>query len=682
MIEKNDRDQTHRYPVAVRDYTFRSGRLWLSGQDNLGGELPIEITFYRNGVVGVKTGGSAAYEPEYDFIQADCRQPDEEAQLKEEENTLRIAFCGYQVSISKRPYAMTILDASGRIILQDSVDDVDSVGEGMNRIAPLGLTQGADGAVLGANAAFLLRQDEHIYGLGERFTEFDKRGQQVVMKNFDTLGCRDENSYKNIPFYLSTYGYGLFVNTPLMAQFNVGYESIATLSIHTPEKGMEYLILLGENLKRIVSKFTQLTGPAALPPDWSFGLWFSTGFKDSSRRAVEQDAALLRQKQIPCDVLHFDCYWLREDMWCDFVWDDALYPDRVEMLRGLKAQGFKICLWINPYVTVKTQMYEEGARKGYFVKNSAGEPYTADLWHGLLSLCVMVDFTNPEAERWYRQKVASVLLEGVDVVKTDFGEEIPFDAVFYNGKTGEQMRNLYSRLYNKAVYETVGENKGAANALVWARSGCAGMQQFPVCWSGDPRSSWACMASTLRGGLSLGISGVPFWSHDMGGFYGEVKEAEFIRWCQFGLFSSHSRLHGTTAREPWAYGARAEKILTDFIRLRYRLMPYILKTARQCVRQGLPFLRAMVLEHPDDPTVYGISDQYYFGADLLVAPIFGGDNAQRRIYLPQGNWTDFLRGDRHQGGQWLTVQAPLEYMPIFVREGAQIEMNETIPQHL
>ena len=434
---------------------------------------------------------------------------------------------------------------------------------------------------------------------------------------------------------------------------------------------MEYYILTG-SLKDIVSTYTNMTGPAALPPDWSFGLWFSTGFAGTNSEMVVADARKLRELDIPCDVIHFDCYWLRDDMWCDFVWDDAMYQDRLQMIRRIKNMGYKICLWINPYVTIKTDMYLEGEKHGYFVRDTDGKPYLADLWHGLLSLCAILDMTNPEAVEWFRSKLKLVLAEGVDVFKTDFGEDIPADCIFYNGKSGEEMRNAYSILYNDVVFDEIKKMKGEANGLVWARSGFTGMQKYPVCWSGDPRSSFEGMAGTLRGGLSLGLSGVPFWSHDIGGFYGSVNDEVYVRWAQFGLFSSHSRMHGTTSRQPWAFGNQACKIVIDFIRLRYRLMPYILKTAKNCCERGLPFIRPLVLEDANDPNVSTISDQYYFGDDIIVAPVFGGHNHMRHVYLPEGEWNDLLTGQKYFGRRWLLIKCALEYMPIFVKDNADI----------
>jgi len=669
-----NRNFIQHYAAKLISFSQENHELSLIVEDKEENAFSIELGFFCDGIVRIRLGKEISA-PDYDFVNHDFLKPMNEVVVRETGENLEIGHCGKTIIIGKDPFSFMVIDAKGHIIYRENFNDVNPVGEGEDRIPPMGYITDSHGNVISTNICAALRYDEHIYGLGERFTEFDKRGQRIEMKNTDTLGCRDATAYKNIPFYISSYGYGLFLNSHMITVFDVGWRSTSSISINAPQSSLEYYILTGDSMKDILSRYIKLTGPAALPPDWSFGLWYSTGFKGNSRESTLSDAERFRKEGIPCDVMHFDCYWMRDDMWCDFVWDDAQYPNRIEMLNILKEQGFKICLWINPYVTIKTDMFREGSEKGYFAKKKDGSVYTADLWHGLLSYCAIVDFTNSEAVKWFQQKVRDVLNEGVDVLKTDFGEDIPLDCVFSNGKTGYEMRNVYSRLYNEAVYNTTREVKGEANALVWARSGCAGMQKFPVCWGGDAPATYEGMAATLRGGLSLSMSGVLFWSHDMGGFYGKVSEEMFIRWSQFGLFSSHSRLHGTTTRQPWAYGERAQAIVTDFIKLRYKLLPYILKTARKCVEDSIPFIRPLVLEHPDDPVVKEIYDEYYFGDDILVAPVLGGHNAVRLVYLPEGEWEDLLTKKKYQGRQWHEITCPLEYMPIFIKNGAEIPMN-------
>lgn len=669
------KEYEHHFPVILKSLERKENLFILTTEDNCGKTISLELGLFCGGLVRVRIAKESFTAPAYPVVREDIPAM-EGVELEEYEDKYSIVGEELKIDISKSPYIFKIYHSNGRIACEDSINDVDSVGDGYNQIPPAGYSvDGED--VKGMNLGFALHYDEKIYGLGERFSNFNKVGQTVKMRNFDTLGCRDETAYKNIPFYVSSYGYGVFVHNHNVFDFNIGTESSATLSVHVPGESLEYYIIVNESMKEIVSAYMNLTGPAALPPKWSFGLWYSTGFQGNSRESTLKDAQRFRDEEIPCDVMHFDCYWLRDDKWCDFVWDDKMYPQRQEMFARLKEQGYKICLWINPYVTITTEMYQEGRKKDYFAKNSQGKPYEADLWHGLLSPCVLLDFTNPEAVEWFKNKITVILKEGVDILKTDFGEDIPYDAYFYNGKTGKELRNIYSRLYNKVVYETIKECKGEENALVWARSGCAGMQQFPVCWCGDPRSSWEGMAASLRSGLSLAMSGVPFWSHDMGGFYGNVTKEIFIRWSQFGLFSSHSRLHGTTTRQPWAYDEETKNIIKKFVQLRYKLLPYIWKTAKQCVAEGVPFIRPMVLECQEDKNVYDIYDQYFFGPDIIAAPVFGGEMAERSVYLPDGEWEEMLGEKRHfEGGKWYTFECPLDYLPLFRRCDAEIEMQE------
>lgn len=667
-MKKYNYDQA-RFPKKIWTYEVKDAGVSIQAEDSKGATFGIDVEAVQPWVFRIRLYRENFIPPFGSRIAGTIREA-ETAKIKSTEEKLILDTGKMRMEIGKDPFFFRIYGAEERLVYEEQMEDVDSVLDGFQRMMPIGYEETAGVW----NICARLRPDEHIWGLGEHFTEFDKRGQEIRMWNQDTLGCRDTQAYKNIPFYLSSRGYGLFVNSVSDVEFQIGTESTASVCIHAAEESLEYYLITGEGPKEIVRTFTNLTGPAVLPPDWSFGLWYSVGFKGTNEAAVLEDAEKFRQKEIPCDVFHFDCYWLREDMWCDFVWDEVQYPNRAEMLKKLKEQHYKICLWINPYVTIKTEMYADGTKKGYFAKKADGSPYLADLWHGLLPLCAILDVTNQEAVHWFQGKLERVLEEGADVLKTDFGEDIPEDCFFANGKNGKEMRNLYSILYNQIVYETIERVKG--RGLVWARSGGAGMQRYPVCWSGDPRSCYEGMAGALRAGLSLGISGVPFWSHDMGGFYGKVTDEVYVRWCQFGLFSSHSRLHGTTARQPWAFAKETEEIVTRFIRLRYRLMPYILETAQKCAEFGEPMVRPLFLEHPFDPAVQTIWDEYYFGDAILAAPVFGGDQAERVVYFPEGTWQDLLTGAIYEGEKWRKFTCTLSYMPLFRKVGKKIPMAE------
>lgn len=678
MLAKNYNYKNARFPVKLLDWKIEKTGLVLTAQDNFGDRFYIQINTVKKNIARIRIWRDQFEKPFYDCVNNQMTDEEHDCSIILEDAKLQIETAEMKLILGTEFFTFRIENGKKRTVYEEQLDDVDSVGEGYNRIMPMGYTTDDTGHLQAYNVCARLRPNEHIFGLGERFTEFDRRGQSVRMWNQDSLGCRDEQAYKNIPFYLSSEGYGLFVNNPGAVEFAVGTESNASLSIHCQDTSLEYYIITGNSAKEIVRSYTNLTGPAALPPAWSFGLWYSVGFKGTDEEMVLKDAEQFRKMHIPCDVFHFDCYWLREDMWCDFVWDDKMYPNRKKMLAELKENHYKICLWINPYVTVRTTMYEEGNEAGYFIRNSKGETYLADLWHGLLSLCAVLDVTKPEAVMWFKEKLRGVLDEGIDVLKTDFGEDIPEDSIFYNGKTGREMRNVYSSLYNEIVFNTVREC--GKEGIVWARSGGAGMQRYPVCWSGDPRSCYEGMAGVLKSGLSAGISGVPFWSHDMGGFYGKVSDEVFVRWCQFGVFSSHCRLHGTTARQPWAFSKEACAIVTDYIRLRYRLMPYILKTAGECARLGEPFIRPLFIE-TDEPAAAMIWDEYYFGEDIIVAPVFGGDRTIRDVYLPIGSWTDMLTGKEYEGGRWYRLECRLDYMPVFIKAGAVIPMAQGLNEY-
>lgn len=588
--------------------------------------------------------------------------------INKKENYVELLTSQITVEISLDPWNISFKDKRGTIVLSEHANDVNAVGK--LRARPLGVTyESGSNNVLACNETFKINHKEHFYGFGEKFTEFDKRGQKIIMWNKDALGVRNEIAYKNVPFFMSTSGYGLFVNSTEAVEFDIGNFSNSSLTISVPGQVLDYYFIFGPDFKDILYLYTKLTGNAPVPPLWSFGLWMSTGFFEANRNSMEECAKKVRDKKIPCDVMHFDCFWLRDNMWCDFEWDENNYPNAEEMIQGLKDQGFKVCLWINPYVSERSDMFKEGVDKEYFIKKRDGTVYIKDMWHGLYPPCAIIDITNPDAVNWLKGKLRKLLKMGVDVFKTDFGEDIPEDAIFYNGQTGVNIHNLYSLLYNKAVFEVTKEFKD--KPIVWGRSGYAGSQKYPVCWSGDPACTYEAMAAVLRGGLSYGMSGVPFWSHDIGGFYGKPTTDLYIRWAQFGLFSSHSRCHGTTDREPWVFGEEAEKIFIKYAKLRYKLMPYIYSTALKSSKTGLPFIRPLVLMNQNDPTTFHIDDEYYFGDDILIAPVFT-DNNQRMIYLPEGGWVDYWDTKIYKGKQWIRYDAPLDILPIFIRKGAVI----------
>lgn len=512
---------------------------------------------------------------------------------------------------------------------------------------------------------------EKIYGLGERFTNFIKNGQTVDIWNEDG-GTGTEQAYKNIPFYLSNRKYGLFVDNPGKVSFEVGSEKVSRVQFSVPGEEMSYSVVGGENLKAILNTYTDLTGKAPLVPDWSYGLWLSTSFTtDYDEKTVLEFVDGMAERNIPLSVFHFDCRWMKELEWCNFDWDRSKFPDPEGLLKKLHDRGLKICVWINSYIGQKSPLFEEGAKNGYFIKNEDGSVWQWDKWQAGMAI---VDFTNPEATKWYQGYLKKLVAMGVDCFKTDFGERIPTEGVkYYDGSDPELMHNYYTYLYNKAVYDVLVETKGADEAILFARSATVGGQQFPVHWGGDCSSNYPSMAESLRAGLSFGMSGFGYWSHDIAGFEDQASPDLYKRWTQFGLLSSHSRYHGSTAyKVPWLYGDEAVDVAREFTELKLQLKPYLLKMAQETHETGVPMMRAMVLEFPDDPTCEDIDTQYMLGDDLLVAPVFREDGVAR-FYVPDDGtgqaWTNIITDTAYEPGKWYTEQYDYHTLPVLARPG-------------
>ncbi|MCB2411917.1 alpha-xylosidase [Demequina sp. TTPB684] len=511
---------------------------------------------------------------------------------------------------------------------------------------------------------------ELIYGLGERFGPFVKNGQTVETWNADG-GTSSEQAYKSIPFYLSSEGYGVFVNQPEHVSFEVGSMAVERVQFSTAGEGLEYFVIDGPTPKDVIDRYTRLTGRPAEVPAWSYGLWLSTSFTtDYDEGTVNSFVDEMRDRGIPLSVFHFDCFWMREFNWTDLEWDSRVFPDPKGMLHRLHTErDLHVCVWINPYIAQRSALFAEGKEKGYLVKRVDGSVFQWDWWVAGMAL---VDFTNPDAVTWFQDKLRALLSQGVDALKTDFGERVPTDVVWHDGSDPMVMHNLYTQLYNKAVFELLVEERGERDAVLFARSSTAGGQQFPVHWGGDNTSSFPSMAETLRGGLSLASSGFGYWSHDIGGFEGTPDPAVFKRWAAFGLLSSHSRLHGSDSyRVPWAFDEEAVAITAKFTQFKNTLMPYLYAASADAAAKGVSVARPMFFEFPDDPAVAYLDRQYMLGDNLLVAPVMSA-SGEVQFYLPRGTWTNIWTGETVPGGSWLTEVHGFETLPVYVREGAAI----------
>lgn len=506
---------------------------------------------------------------------------------------------------------------------------------------------------------------EYVYGLGERFTPFIKNGQSVEIWNEDG-GTSTQQSYKNIPFYLTNKGYGVFVNHPEKVSFEVASEMVTKVGFAVEGESLDYFFFNGPSMKEVLMRYTDLTGKPSLPSPWTFGLWLSTSFTTNyDEKTVNEFVDGMFERDIPLQTFHFDCFWMKEFSWSDFLWDSRVFPDPEGMLKRLKAKGLKICVWINSYIGQESALFEEGAKNGYFIKRPNGNVWQWDMWQPGMAI---VDFTNPAACEWYASKLERLLDMGVDCFKTDFGERIPTDVVYYNGANPKKMHNYYTQLYNKCVYDLLERKRGKGEAILFARSATVGGQKFPVHWGGDCWSDYESMEESMRGGLSLTMSGFGFWSHDIGGFESTSTPDVYKRWAAFGLLSTHSRLHGSTSyRVPWAYDDEAVQVVSFFTKLKASLMPYLYRNAVETSITGVPMLRSMVMEYTSDPTCAYLDKQYMLGDSLLVAPILNEDSLGQ-YYLPKGTWTSYFTNEAKEGGAWFEETYDYLSLPLFVRE--------------
>jgi alpha-D-xyloside xylohydrolase len=598
--------------------------------------------------------------------------PDEsKATIEQSETHVCLRTSSLKLEVALQPFHMAFYSADGRLLLSQNYSEITAVRMKLT-ILPFGLSK-VNGRRVAFHDTFTAEPDEHFFGFGEKFTGFDKRGQRVTIWNSDCGGAWSERAYKNVPFFLSSRNYGIFVDSTSAVHFDMAASNTATFSLINPDNALDYYVITGPDPKSIITRYASLVSFPILPPKWSLGTWISSGFQRDSATEVLRRAKLIREHDIPCDVLHLDCYWQRFGRWSELLWDSELFPDPAGLLAELKALDFKVCLWMHPYIGTASERFVEGDKKGYFLKNQQGETYVVDIWGGFHPPVGIIDVTHPEAVAWFKELLREPLRMGAEVYKTDFGEGIPNDAVNYAGIQGERFHNLYTLLYNDIVADVTEEVTG--HRLTWGRSTYAGGQRHAAQWSGDVNCTFTGMAATLRGGLSMAVCGHPFWSHDTGGFTGRPTDHLYVRWAQFGFFSPLVRMHGTSTRLPWDFGPQALEIIRSYARLRYRLLPYMYSYAVIAAQTSLPMLRPMLLEFADDPVTYTLDLQYMFGSELLVAPIFN-DRGEHSIYLPEGRWVDYWTHEVTSGPRTLHVQVPLDMLPLYVRADALIPTTE------
>lgn len=559
------------------------------------------------------------------------------------------------IEIEENPFRITLKDEKGKR-LTDTWRWCDNDSSQVKVIPFNFIKRGLDNS-RAINPVFSLSPGEKIFGCGESVTKLDKRGQKVNLFVTDPQGPETDQMYKPVPFFMSNRGYGMFMHTSAPVTCDFGNTYVGANKLFMGDEALDLFIFIGEP-KDILNEYTEIVGKPSMPPLWSFGTWMSriTYLEQSEGYDI---AAKLRSYKIPSDVIHFDTGWFETDWQCDYKFAPSRFSNPQKMIDDLKKDGFHISLWQLTYFTPKNKFFNEIIEKNLHVKNSKGEMPYED---------AVLDFSNLETVKWYQDKLAGLLKMGVGAIKVDFGEAAPMEGFYASGRGGWYEHNLYPLRYNKAVADITKEVNN--ENIIWARSAWAGSQRYPLHWGGDAANTDIGMDATLRGGLSFGLSGFSFWSHDIGGFVVAAPENLYRRWLPFGFLTSHSRAHGAPPKEPWLYNDNFVKAFRESAEMKYKLMPYIYAQAKLCTEKGLPMVRALFVEYPDDPGAWLVEDQYLFGSDILVAPMMEA-GTERNVYLPKGNWIDYQSGKTYQQG-WNVIKAGKIPAIILVREGAVI----------
>jgi alpha-D-xyloside xylohydrolase len=656
---------------------------WI-GKDGKAGPriVPVRLDVITGSIIRFRMGLASFRDRPSDML---VRQewPSVPFQTREENGVVILSTNRIRVEIQQFPWRMQMFACTASDVEPVFSQQVCDFAYGpAYEVAPVGF-QAEPGGCVSVHESVAVTPGEAFYGFGEKFSSLNKWNQEITSWSVDSGNVSSPRSYKNIPFFMSTAGYGIFVHSSYPIVYRMGSQSAISYSFHVMDQELDYFLIYGPSFKDILKGYCGLTGFAPVPPKWSFGFWLSrAGYKN--REEVESVVFQSRSQGFPIDVISIDPWWMGNGPWTTLEWDQEAFPKPEEMIAGLRRQNVKTCLWITPYLPAGSRIHREAVEQKYILAKPDGSPSpVVEMFTG--SALAAVDFTNPHAVTWYQSWLEKLLAMGVAVFKTDFGEQAPVDAIYQDGRTGLEMHNLYPLLYNRTVYELTRRFFG--RGLVWGRSAYAGSQRYPVQWGGDSYASLAQLRTQLEGLLSYGMSGVPFCSHDIGGFdyspasfyYSDQQASEkdpelYIRWLQFGTFSSHMRAHGKQPREPWAYGEEAAAIAKKFLNLRYRLLPYIYSEAVRSSQTGLPMVRPLVLDYQSDPNTHSLDCQYLFGESLLVAPVLSRSRRQK-VYLPAGDWFDFWTKERTPGGRWVETESPLDRLPVWVKGGSILPLG-------
>lgn len=679
----------------MRQYTVDESSVTFLTETYLGHEASVRISFAAENVYRIQMVPFQR-EVRLNYIFDFPEFP--EFEVSEDELFVYLRTVRLELAVRKCPWELAV-SLDGRPLTREHIKDFDV--DQKYKAMPLGFEFDPETKqVRNTYDTYYMHTDESFYGFGEKFTEFNKRGQFVEIWQKDALSTNSDRSYKGMPYFMSSYGYSVLLNTFTRTRFDMGAASGVSYTMCSDDPYMDYYVFCNRDYKGLIQDYTALSGRSGMIPKWSFGFWMSK-MSYMSRGEVEAVVRRAAEFGMSMDVIHIDA-WQKTGTDGLLEFDEERFPNPKEMIADLNRQGVQLSLWMYPYVMKYIggpdgQVNPEFVRLselGYLVKNAEGGSCEFSPAEGEGDVKGMitgaVDFTNPEAAEYMKKKIRSLMELGVGVIKTDFGEEIPETAVFFDGTTGKESHNKYPLLYARTVYEASKEVKNARHqkAMLWGRSGYAGSQNYPANWAGDSSTHKNNLAAILRGGLSIGISGVSFWGFDIGGFYNcdyegnraKPEDEEYVRSVQMGLLSPLSRSHGqATPREPWEYSKEAQEAFLKMNKFRYRLFPYLYSIACETCMTGVPMMRAMLLEFQEDWNTGNISTQYMLGNALLVAPVF--DQQVQHVYLPSGSWIDWNTGKRIEGGRWIAGNWPLDELPLYFREDTVLPLLNEAGMH-
>ena len=660
---------------SFRRYIAKSFTVSDTQLDIQGSLGTMRITTHGDGIFRLRLGSMD--KPDYGILTNENTCP---LATQTGEKTISLATENATLHVDMNDDLTFRLEWRGKTLTESSSDHHFT---GARRLPPLGFDSNTRTWAL----ALDIDHEEPLYGGGEKWSQLNHRGRLITSRAEDALGVNSDLSYKNTPFIWSPYGWGVFVHTPSDVHHGCGnpYLSNRAYVSLVKDTAFDVFLFAADGAQGLIDCYHHLTGKPVSVPYWSLGIWMSSAYYKTAEEVLET-AQALRKHDMPCDVITLDGRaWQDTETRFAFEWDQSRYPNPKAFTDKIHALDFKLCAWEYPLVSTQNKLFSELSSQGWLLKDEKGDTlvyeWDAEPFGDVLTPLPpsgLLDFTHPEANAYWQQRHQELFESGIDVIKTDFGEQVPDHAVASNGDSGERLHNVYPLLYNRAVYEASQTYANDGSALVFGRSGWAGSHRFPIQWGGDPQADWGGLVASLRGMLSQSLSGSPFYAHDIGGFYGDSRDSElYIRWTQAAVFSSHMRFHGIGAREPWSYGDEVKSLVMPFLHLRYQLLPYIHQMLEISVTKGVPLCRPMVLSAPDEPESWVFDLQYMFGDRLLVAPVVRPGN-QARYYLPRGRWVDYWTGEACDGGMLIKTHVSIDHIPLFVKAGETLPMGPIV----